>query len=91
MVRQLDLRKGFAWAAALLFLTAGTYPGQPDARGLQPSAVITPDGKEARSTALIITGAEGWNNELAARAQRLSDMHTLVIGVDGRALLSQAG
>ncbi|MBQ4826847.1 hypothetical protein J4729_20210 [Leisingera sp. HS039] len=91
MARQLDLRKGFAWAAALLFLTAGTCPGQPDARGLQPSAVIAPDGKEARSTALIITGAEGWSKELAARAQRLSDMHTLVIGVDGRALLSQAG
>ncbi|WP_291727097.1 AcvB/VirJ family lysyl-phosphatidylglycerol hydrolase [Leisingera sp. F5] len=91
MARHLTMRKGFAGAAALLLLAAGTYLGQPGARGLQPSAVITPDGKEARSTALIITGAEGWTRELADRAQRLSDMHTLVVGVDGRALLAQAG
>ncbi len=91
MAQHLNMRKGFAGAAALLFLAAGTYLGQPGARGLQPSAVITPDGKEARSTVLIVTGADGWTKELANRAKRLSDMHTLVVGVGGRALLAQAG
>ncbi len=52
--------------------------------------VIAPDGKVARSTAILLTGREGWTEELAARANELSEMHTLVVGLDGQSLLEAA-
>lgn len=55
-------------------------------------AILQPEpGMEARSTALFITGAEGWTPEHALRAGRLTEMHTLVIAVDGPGLLDTAG
>ncbi|KIC08274.1 hypothetical protein RA19_20065 [Leisingera sp. ANG-M1] len=93
MARQQIVLKGFAAAAALLLLAAGTYYSLGPDRTAAPAeaiAVIAPDGKEARSTALLVTGAGGWEGELQARAERLSEMHTLVIAVDGPALLARA-
>ena len=90
MARDHVIWKGLAGAAALL-LSAGTrIIMQPDPQ-IRPAAVVAPNGQEARSTALIVSGSNGWTRELAARAQRLSEMHTLVIGVDGAELLAQAG
>ena len=54
-------------------------------------AVQLPDGKEARSTALFITGKDGWDAEETARAQRLSEMHTMVLVIDGEGLLTRVG
>ena len=49
-----------------------------------------PAGKDARSTALLIAGNEGWTAEHAARSKRLSELHTLVIGIDGASLVESA-
>ena len=54
-------------------------------------AVQMPEGKEARSTALFITGKDGWGPEETTRAQRLSEMHTMVLVVDGEGLLTRVG
>ena len=50
-----------------------------------------PVDKEARSTALFITGKDGWGPEETARAQRLSEMHTMVLVIDGQGLLARVG
>ncbi len=53
-------------------------------------SVQSPIGKEARSTVLFVTGKNGWTPEHAIRAERLADLHTLVIGIDGGQLLALA-
>ncbi|SCZ55712.1 Type IV secretory pathway, VirJ component [Epibacterium ulvae] len=54
-------------------------------------SVSMPQGMDARSTAIFLVGHEGWTAEQAARAKRLSEMHTLVVGLDGLHLLKSAG
>lgn len=53
--------------------------------------VQMPEGKEARSTALFLSGTEGWHPEDSARAEALAQMHTMVLAIDGPGLLKQLG
>lgn len=65
---------------------ADALPDMPDPAFSAVASFHVPQGMEARSVALILSGAEGWKAELEARASRLSELHTLVIGIDSRAL-----
>ncbi|MQY44379.1 hypothetical protein GG681_17185 [Epibacterium sp. SM1969] len=84
-----SVMKTIAFLGAAGAFAMGAWFSRPSADH-PPLAVIAPQGKDARSTALFIVGAEGWQPEYAARAARLAEMHTLVIGIDGPAVFSQS-
>lgn len=52
--------------------------------------VISPNEMASRSTALFLVGAEGWTETHQKRALRLSEMHTLIIGVDAAELMHRS-
>ncbi|MEM1297934.1 MAG: AcvB/VirJ family lysyl-phosphatidylglycerol hydrolase [Pseudomonadota bacterium] len=86
------------WRSGVLLITglllAATAVDVDRHDRMPTSAVLevrVPQGMAARSTALPLTGTDGWTAEHAARAARLSELHTLVIGVDGPGLLSTVG
>lgn len=59
-----------------------------------PPGVVTlrmPEGMEARSTAVMLTGPDGWTAAQEARANRLLKVHTMVIGIDGPSLVAAHG
>lgn len=68
--------------------------GGANATPLDPQSVLAlhiPQGMDARSTAVIVTGSDGWTDEHRARAERLAELHTMVIGIDGPGLLYRSG
>lgn len=78
------------WASGLL--SAGlplgiavfsvTWTIQPDPMS-RVIAVNVPTGMEACSTSFLLTAKQGWTPQHDQSAQRLSELRTLVIGVDG--------
>ena len=85
-----------AAATAAVALLSGIAATALMPRGQVPAldivfALHMPKGMEARSTALFITGSAGWTAEHETRAERLAELHTMVIGVDGPELIAAAG
>ncbi|WP_425070297.1 AcvB/VirJ family lysyl-phosphatidylglycerol hydrolase [Sagittula sp. S175] len=80
----------------LLSLLLLTLSAALPARALDPLPpgilrALMPEGMEARSTALLITGPDGWTEAHQARADRLLRVHTMVIGIDGPGLIALNG
>ncbi|MBT8153657.1 hypothetical protein KMP13_07055 [Epibacterium ulvae] len=76
---------GLILIPALLFLAlyASSQANTPSAT----LTVVAPVDMDARSTALFLTGKDGWTEKHQLRATRLAEMHTLVIGVDAPSLM----
>lgn len=86
----MPVKSGYvAVTAALLAAAPAAALDGPGATAVIEIGV--PQGMEARSTALILTGSTGWDAEAAARAARLTELHTLVVGIDTAALIAEAG
>ncbi len=84
-------RSGFVKISGLLFVPVFLFLGlYASSQANTPNATLTvvaPSEMDARSTALFLTGTDGWTEKHQLRAKRLSEMHTLVIGIDAPALM----
>ncbi len=91
-LRTATTKQRYASILALVAVAAGVSYGAAHVFRSQTHdylhAVITPDGMDARSTAIFLTDTSHWTATQADHAQRLSQMHTLVLGIDAAGLLA---
>ncbi|MDF2234775.1 hypothetical protein P2H44_19620 [Albimonas sp. CAU 1670] len=84
-------RRGLAPALALLAALPHPALGGAEAEAQAALATLHLPAGEARSVAVMISGAAGWTARLEARAARLSRSGALVVGVDLRRLPADCG
>lgn len=84
-VQHTALLRALCFAFTLLY---GSGAIASEGTGLERFTLGTmvPKGMEARSTALILSDAKDWDAKTRTRAERLAQMHTLVIALDASLL-----